>query len=145
MGDRLALSEINELIEERHVAVITTLNRDGSPHSTPIWYMPEADKLWIITDRDSLKIRNIKRDPRVSILIATDGPPYRWVSFKGEATLCDIETTELPTQMAMRYLGKVGGARYIAKFGPHPPSTVIGLTRNRSASWADRFPFAFED
>ena len=145
MSDRLTPVEVDELLAELHVAVITTLNRDGSPQSTPVWYMPEADTIWVIADQDSLKVRNLKRDPRVSIMIASDSSPYRYIVFRGEATLHDIETIELPTRMARRYLGGVGGARYMADVDPHPLSTIIELTRNRSATWADRNPYAFED
>jgi PPOX class probable F420-dependent enzyme len=145
MSDRLTPDEVEELLAERHVAVITTLNLDGSPQSTPVWYVPEGDTIWVIADQDSLKVRNLKRDPRVSIMIASDASPYRYVVFRGEATLRDIETVELPTRMAERYLGKVGGARYMADVDPHPPSTIIELTRDRSATWADRNPYAFED
>jgi len=137
--------EVDALLSELHVAVITTLNRDGSPQSTPVWYMPEKDTIWVIADQDSLKVRNLKRDPRVSIMIASDDSPYRYVVFRGEAKLRDIESLDLPIRMAERYLGKVGGARYMADVDPHPPSTIIELTRNRSATWADRKPYAFED
>ena len=145
MSDRLTPNEVDTLLTELHVAVITTLNGDGSPQSTPVWYMPETDLIWVIADQDSLKIRNLKRDPRVSIMIATDSSPYRYVVFRGEAMLRDIETAELPTRMAKRYLGETGGARYMADVDPHPPSTIIELTRNRSATWTDRNPYVFED
>ncbi|NQW16634.1 MAG: PPOX class F420-dependent oxidoreductase [Chloroflexi bacterium] len=145
MAELMTSDEVDELLAERHVAIITTLNRDGSPQSTPVWYMPEADTIWVIADQDSLKVRNLRRDPRVSIMIATDSSPYRYVVFRGEARLRDIEVLELPTRMAKRYLGKAGGARYMADIDPHPPSTIIELTRNRSTTWVDRFPYAFED
>jgi PPOX class probable F420-dependent enzyme len=145
MSDHLTSDEVNALLAELHVAVITTLNRDGSPQSTPVWYMPEIDAIWVIADQDSLKVRNLKRDPRVSIMIASDDSPYRYVVFRGEAKLRDIESLELPTRMAKRYLGEIGGARYMADIDPHPPSTIIELTRNRSATWADRKPYDCED
>ncbi len=137
--------EVEALLVELHVAVITTLNGDGSPQSTPVWYMPETDVIWVIADRDSLKVRNLKRDSRVSIMIASDSSPYRYVVFRGEATLRDIETLEFPSRMAKRYLGETGGARYMADVDPHPPSTIIEVTRNRSATWVDRNPYDFEN
>jgi PPOX class probable F420-dependent enzyme len=93
----------------KHFAKLATLMKDGRPQLTPIWYMYEGDKLIINTSKDRVKYRNMKRDPRVSLLI-DDGYPY--VSIWGKARIAterdanrDIET------LAIRYTGEKAGRK----------------------------------
>jgi PPOX class probable F420-dependent enzyme len=141
----MSADEIEALLQERHIAVISTLNRNGSPQSTPVWYMPEADVLWVIADPDSVKVRNIRRDPRVAITIAADSPPHRYVTFRGQARLLENGVEDRPAKMARRYLGITGGARYMAYIEPHPPFVVIELSRGRSTHWADPKSYEYEE
>ena len=57
------------LIDRPNFAHLATLMPDGSPHSTPIWVGREDDHLVICTPDGSLKARNTKREPRVSLSI----------------------------------------------------------------------------
>jgi PPOX class probable F420-dependent enzyme len=86
---------------------LATLMRDGSPQVTPVWYMLERGKLIVNTARGRVKYWNMKRDPRVCLLV-DDG--YSYVSVFGAARLAterdamkDIET------LAVRYRGEKRG------------------------------------
>jgi PPOX class probable F420-dependent enzyme len=47
--------------------LLTTFTKDGRPKPTPIWGVPEGDKLLVITDDGSWKVKRIKNTPRVTI------------------------------------------------------------------------------
>ncbi|WP_100520745.1 PPOX class F420-dependent oxidoreductase [Mycobacteroides abscessus] len=47
--------------------LLTTFTKDGKPKPTPVWGVPEGDKLLIITDDGSWKARRINNTPRVTI------------------------------------------------------------------------------
>jgi nitroimidazol reductase NimA-like FMN-containing flavoprotein (pyridoxamine 5'-phosphate oxidase superfamily) len=51
------------------VASVGTLNRDGSPHVVPLWFVWPDDAVYLSTRRPSRTWRNAGRDPRVSISI----------------------------------------------------------------------------
>jgi PPOX class probable F420-dependent enzyme len=51
----------------RQYLLLTTFTKDGRPKPTPIWGVPEGDKLLGITDDGSWKVRRIKNTPRVTI------------------------------------------------------------------------------
>ena len=137
---RMTRDEQNDLLEGRHLAIITTIGPDGYPQSTPVWYMRDGDSVGIIADADSVKVRNIRRNPRISITIASEGRPYRYIVFKGDAELHTSGFEEYPGRMAERYLGKEGGAAYIEDISPHPPFVVIKIPAARANNWIDRNP-----
>jgi PPOX class probable F420-dependent enzyme len=47
--------------------LLTTFTKDGKPKPTPVWGVPEGDKLLIITDKGSWKTKRINNTPRVTI------------------------------------------------------------------------------
>jgi PPOX class probable F420-dependent enzyme len=56
---------------------LTTLRRDGSPHTTPVWFLLIDQTFWIATSLLNAKIENLQHDPRVSLAIdGTAGRPY---------------------------------------------------------------------
>ena len=102
-------SEQEEFLRGVHFARLATVKKDGSPHVTPIWYMFENGKLFVNTTKDRVKYWNIRREPRVSLLV-DDGYPYVIVEGKGRISkerdaLKDIET------LAIRYRGEEEGKK----------------------------------
>lgn len=57
------------VIESDHLAHLVTLNPDGSPHVSIAWVGLDGDEIVIGTLRRFRKLRNIERDPRVSLSI----------------------------------------------------------------------------
>jgi PPOX class probable F420-dependent enzyme len=92
-----------------HFAKIATIRKDGSPHLSPVWYMIDEGKLIVNTTTDRVKYHNIKRDPRVSLLVDDE---YRYVEIEGKARIAserdpkkDIET------LAIKYRGEEKGRK----------------------------------
>lgn len=70
-----------------HVAMVTTLNDDGGPHVTTIWYLLEEDGTLIMsTPGRTRKVRNLRRDPRVAVCV---GDERRSVCLYGTVTISD--------------------------------------------------------
>lgn len=67
------------------IAHLATVMRDGSPHSIPLWVGVEGDRLAMFTEVDTLKDRNIRRDPRVAISVTGADNPYSMAFVRGEA------------------------------------------------------------
>ena len=63
-----------EFLREDHTAVVSTLNKDGSPHVTTIGYLLEDDgALVITTPGHSKKVKNLRRDPRIALCVGEGG------------------------------------------------------------------------
>ena len=70
---------------------VASINADGTPHLVTMWYVRDGDDLCFWTYAKSQKVVNVRRDPRVTVLVAT-GDVYeelRGVSVNGTATVVD--------------------------------------------------------
>src|SRR5262249_27668622 len=80
----VALSaEIKALVDRPNFAHLSTLMSDGSPQSAPVWIAREGDRILIATGEGSLKARNTRRDPRVSLSIVDMNDPYEEAQLRG--------------------------------------------------------------
>ena len=89
--DRIAMTENEmwEFIETRKSVQVATLNKDGSPHLTTLWFAVEGGKIVLETFTKSQKVVNLKRDPRIALLFES-GEVYdqlRGVSINATAEL----------------------------------------------------------
>lgn len=78
-------TQAKPFFEADAIAHLATLMRDGSPHSVPLWVGVEGDRLAIFTEVDTLKDRNLRRDPRVAISVTAADNPYAMAFVRGEA------------------------------------------------------------
>ena len=70
---------------------VASINADGTPHLVTMWYLRDGEDLLFWTYGKSQKVVNVRRDPRVTVLVAT-GDVYeqlRGVSINGTATVID--------------------------------------------------------
>ena len=70
--DQIALTpaEQREYLESSHTIILTTLDRQGYPHSVAMWYAVEPDGAVVMTTfRKAQKVRNVERDPRCALLV----------------------------------------------------------------------------
>ena len=67
--------EVRNFIERSRTCTLATLNADGSPHLVAMWYAVIDGQVWFETKAASQKAVNLRRDPRVTILIE-DGLTY---------------------------------------------------------------------
>src|SRR5579875_1476103 len=59
--------KVREFLEQPRMCVMATINRDGSPQLTAMWYDLDGDVVILNTQRGLLKERNLRRDPRMAI------------------------------------------------------------------------------
>lgn len=76
---RLDQQEINEFLDHGHTLVLTTIDRDGYPHSTPLWYVYMDGLIYTRGRRNGQKVANIKRNEKVSCLVEEGN---RWRDLK---------------------------------------------------------------
>ena len=75
-----------EFLREYHLASLTTLRADGSPHVVPVGFSwdPEAGLVRIITRAGSQKVRNAARGGRAAVSQVDGG---RWLTLEGTITV----------------------------------------------------------
>lgn len=99
--------EVEEFLRRPNPAVVATLRPDGAPHSVATWYDWEAGRVLLNMDESRLRLRFMRRDPRVALTVLDDESWYRQVSLLGtvirlddDPDLADID------RLALRYTGK---------------------------------------
>ena len=86
MAKHEGVEKLNELIKGIKIAMLTTVDTDGSLRSRPL-YTQEAEPggdLWFFIDADSAKVDEIAKDPRVNVSYAAPDD-QRYVSLSGTA------------------------------------------------------------
>jgi PPOX class probable F420-dependent enzyme len=81
---------------------------DGRPLVAPIWFIVEDGVLVFNTGKDTVKGRALARDPRATLCVDLEEPPYGFVQVQGEAELSEDpgELVRTATAIAARYVGQ---------------------------------------
>jgi PPOX class probable F420-dependent enzyme len=95
------------LSEGTPTAKVATVRADGRPHVAPVWFLLDGDCIVFSTGKGSVKGRNLRRDPRVSICVDSEAMPFVMVLIEGTATLSEEPAALLDwaTRLASRYVG----------------------------------------
>ena len=100
---------MNDDVREQFLAktrygYLTTLRRDGSPLTVPVWFEWDGEVVRVFTGQASTKVTRIRRDPRVTLLVANQlDEPEAWVAFDGAATIEREGALALAERLARKY------------------------------------------
>lgn len=95
------------LMAGTRTAKVATTRKDGSAHVTPIWFVLDGDDVIFTTHESSVKGKALGRDPRLSLVVDDQEPPYSFVMIEGAATISrDMdELVGWATKIGGRYMG----------------------------------------
>jgi PPOX class probable F420-dependent enzyme len=81
---------------------------DGRPLVVPVWFIVEDGTLVFNTGKDTAKGRALARDPRATLCVDLEEPPYGFVQVQGAAELSEepAELVRTATAIAARYMGQ---------------------------------------
>lgn len=126
--------EIKQLLDGPNFAHLATLMPDGSPQSVPVWVGREGDRVIICTGETSLKARNTRRDPRISLSVIDFENPYSEAQIRGRV----VERREDPELRIMDPISH----KYIAKPFPfRKPEGRIALIIEAEKARYTKLPF----
>ncbi len=111
----IELSDVRKaFLNERRFAVLGTINPDGTPQMSTMWYELQGDRIMMNTLVGRKKELNLKRDPRLSICIEDD---YRYLTLSGYAELdYDHDRSQATIRaLAARYEGEESAERRMTK------------------------------
>lgn len=80
---------LEEFLRPPRIAVVATVGRDGTPQITPVWYGYEDGRLIVAANEDSAKVRNLRRDPRLSVCVYEGERGAEYAALYGRA---DVDT-----------------------------------------------------
>ena len=91
-----------------HTGKLATVRADGRPHLAPVWYEVDTDGTIVFNTGDStVKGRNLRRDPRASLCVDDERPPFGFVVVEGVVELSDDpdDLRDWAARIGARYMG----------------------------------------
>ena len=96
-----------DLLDCPPVAALTTLMPDGSPQTTPVWCEFDGAHVLVNTMRGFLKERNMRRDPRVTLLCYDPARTLRSLEVRGRVVeMTEDGAAEQLNRLGERYTGR---------------------------------------
>jgi PPOX class probable F420-dependent enzyme len=115
--------EVSAFLAERHLATLTTLRPDGTPHVVAVGFTwdPEAGLVRVITNGSSRKAAHVRGGSPRAVVAQVDG--RRWLSMEGVPTVSDepVRVAEAVRRYALRY----------RQPSPNPQRVVIEVAVDR--------------
>ena len=137
----LAPEEQRRFLEASHTIILTSLDRQGYPHSVAMWYVADPDGTVLMTTfAKSQKAVNLRRDPRCALLLESGRtyPELKGLLIRGRATLDpDVEhVLDVLARVHVKYNapGPADGLREAMR-GQARKRVVIRVPPDRVASW----------
>ena len=142
-------AEVQQFLGSGHTLIVTTVGKDGHPHSAPMWFWVEDGKPAFRSFTKSQKIVNLQRDRRITVLME-EGRAYaelKGVMIRGTARLVDgaddpARLLEAYGRLAAKYpmVGdepvELEADALEAAFGRFAPkNTLVIVEPERIASW----------
>jgi PPOX class probable F420-dependent enzyme len=116
------------LTKKKAFANLATVNADGTPQVTPVWFDWDGSRLRVNTAKGRVKDKNLRRTPAVALAIVDPDNPYRYIQVKGRVA----NVTESGADAHIDALSKkyTGQDRY-AKRTPGEVRVIFTITPDR--------------
>ncbi|GGZ81610.1 hypothetical protein GCM10010371_46470 [Streptomyces subrutilus] len=99
--------DLKKLIDDSPVfATVATIQPDGSPQLSITWLTRDGDDLLVSTTVGRRKEKNLRADPRITVMINPANAPYTYAEVRGSATLTTEGGQELIDALSRKYTGK---------------------------------------
>lgn len=96
---------VSDLLAKPNHAVLSTINADGSVHSTVVWVNVEDDKIAFNGAQGRVWPANIERDARVNLVVINQENPYEYAEFRGQAAQVEGGDPHIDT-LAQKYINQ---------------------------------------
>ncbi|MBM4420340.1 MAG: PPOX class F420-dependent oxidoreductase [Chloroflexi bacterium] len=130
-----------DLLERPLYACLATVREDGAPLANPMWFLwePGSGVLLFTHTTTRHNYRNVRREPRVAVLISDPEEPLRYLQVHGRVEAITPDPTgAFHEQLQLRYHGRVGEvgereARVVITVRPTRIVTGQGIRERRHA------------
>jgi PPOX class probable F420-dependent enzyme len=95
-------------VAKAQYVLLTTFTKDGRPKPTPVWAAPDGDRLLVITQEKSWKVRRIRNTARVTLAVCDMGGHPKSEAIEATATVLDKAQTGLVYDAVGREYGLIG-------------------------------------
>jgi PPOX class probable F420-dependent enzyme len=110
-------TDVVRLAKSPTLATVVTLMPDGQPQALLTWIDTDGEHLLVNTEPERQRSKNIRRDPRVTVLLHSSDDPWDWAEVRGRvvATTDGQQARDHIDELSRRYVGQ----DYANPIGPH--------------------------
>ena len=135
MRTDLRPDDLGDLLDQPLIAVLATRRKDDSIMLSPVWFewFEGGINVWVPTIEGG-KVSHVRRDPRVTVVVANQQWPYKGFELRGEATV-STEPDDFYGALrrtALRYDGPEAAERMVSSYAP---GAVIRVEPGTIRAW----------
>lgn len=111
---RMKPHDVEEFLQQPHVAVLASLRRDGRPYTVPVWWLWKDGAFWLTGTTSRVWCKQLMKDPRASLCIEASAPKPGHIGVDGVVTphlLPDFDIWPISRELAEKYVGRGDPAR----------------------------------
>ena len=101
----VSVERLRAVLDSPVFATVATIQPDGTPQQSVVWVERDGDDVLFMVGVGSRKERNLRRDPRVSVLVCPPSAPYGYAAIRGSASFEPELSARLRDQLAVKYVG----------------------------------------
>ena len=121
-----------------HVAQFATVRPDERPHLAPVWFKWEGERAYVMCGGNAVKVRNIVRNPAVTLSVANDERPYKYVALEGTAEVLREDSADTVRRICVHYEGPERGQNYAQRLlSSSWDLAVIEIAVKRIVGWVE--------
>jgi len=96
----------HELLSSKAIAFVGTIGKHGEPQVTPSWFLWDGDQVRISLVEGRQRLRNLRRDPRISVAVVDPARPTHYLELRGRIDgLTPDPALALERAVAEKYAG----------------------------------------
>jgi PPOX class probable F420-dependent enzyme len=114
---------------DRQIAVLGTIGPSGRPQLSAIWFLAEGDTVKISLNTAKQKVKNLRVNPKVSIIILGESP-YRYLELRGDAEIEPDPDYEFADKVGAKY-----GDDLRTRDNPGDERVVVTIKPTRVITW----------
>jgi PPOX class probable F420-dependent enzyme len=126
---------VRKLLDDPNLAVLATINPDGSPQTSVVWVGRDGDDVLISSAAGRRKDKNLRRDPRASLSVIDKDDPLQYAEIRGTATVTEDVDRRFAAALAEDYEGPGAGQEYL-DLPPEVVRVVVRITPQHVAGYA---------
>ncbi len=126
--------EIVDFLSENNVARIATIKPDKTPHVTPVWYLWKNNQLLVLVGKNSVKVKNIRKNNNVAVTIDTSSAPEMGLIIEGKAEI-DESNKDIQRRICQRYVSPEDLDKYLNYAQTHHSSVLLKIHPKKMITW----------
>lgn len=134
MQTGLGPDDLREVLDAPLIGVLATRRPDDSIMLSPVWWewREGGVNIWVDAESDR-KIKQLRRDPRATFVVATQTWPYKGFEVRGEATISGDDFYGVLRRTAEHFQGPDEADKMVSTY---PPGLVVRLVPGITRGWA---------